>query len=285
MLGAAADGKGGYYRGTSILDSGTAGTGKTSFAEQLAARTGRPFILISCDDTTEAPELVGMTVPHEGSVRWQDGVLTAAMRTPHAIVLIDEPSVARSGALMVLQNVLAARVLTVKETGEVVRAAAGVTFIVADNTNGTGGGTAEGYEGTRRLNRATLDRFSLSLKLDYMAPAEEAAALVDHTGCTPQLANVLVECAGLTRKARVTHALGLRRLIAWAECLTDGIAPRRAFEFTILNSAAKDDREPLEQCCALGLDKNRIRDALAGKDFAPPAPAPQPGTPAADFAE
>lgn len=252
-------------RGRNIWLYGPAGTGKSTFAEQLAARTGRPFILIPCDDTTEAPELVGMTTPHDGRVRWQDGVLTAAMRTPNAIVLIDEPTVARAGALMVLQSVLASGVLSIKETGEAVCCAEGVRFIVADNTNGTGGGTAEGYEGTRRLNRATLDRFATFLRMDYLDETSEATALVSHTGCTPELAHVLVGCAALTRKARVTHAIGLRRLIAWAECLTDGVAVRQAFEYAVLNSCARDDREPTEQCCALGLDKKAIAGALAGR--------------------
>ena len=270
-------------RGRNVWFYGPAGTGKTTFVEQLAAKTGRPFYLISCDDTTEAPELIGMTVPAGGGTRWQDGVLTAAIRTPHAVILIDEPTVARSGALMVLQSVLASRVLSIKETGEVVRVATGVTFIVADNTNGTGGGSAEGYEGTRRMNAAFLNRFGAFIKLDYMAPDEEAAALVAHTACTPQLAAVLVECAGLTRKARVTHALGLRRLIAWAELLTDGVAPRAAFEVAALNSASRDDREPVEQCCALGLDRRKVAEALAGVTPATPAPTPAPGTPAADF--
>lgn len=274
-------------RGRNIWLYGPAGTGKSSFAEQLAARTGRPFCLIPCDDTTEAPELVGMTVPHQGSVRWQDGVLTAAMRIPGTIILVDEPTVARPGALMVLQSVLASGLLSVKETGEVVRAAPGVRFLVADNTNGTGGGAAEGYEGTRRLNRATLDRFSLHLKLDFMPPDAEAAALVAHTSCTAELAALLVSCAVLTRAAKVSHSLGLRRLIAWAEALTDGLEARYAFETAVLNSATRDDREPIEQACALGLDRSAIKLALDG--HVAPAPA-APVTPAyrsgaaADFA-
>lgn len=268
---------------------GPAGTGKSTFGEQLAARTGRPFFLIACDDTTEAPELLGMTVPHAGGVRWQDGILTAAIRVPHAVILVDEPTVARPGALMVLQSVLQSRMLSIKETGELVKVAPGVRFLVADNTNGTGGGAAEGYEGTRRLNRATLDRFASFLRVTYMEPDAEAAALVAHTSCQPALAKMLVECAGMTRKAKVTHALGLRRLIAWAEALTDGLPPRVAFEIAILNACAKDDREPTEQCCALGLDKRAVAQALSGLAPSPgtdPAPAsPRQSRAAADFAE
>lgn len=263
---------------------GPAGTGKTSWAEQLAARTGRPFVLIPCDDTTEAPELVGMTVPHEGKVRWQDGALTAALRIPQAIVLIDEPTVARPGALMVLQSVLQQRTLTIKETGEVVRCAPGVCFIAADNTAGVGGGAQHGYEGTRRLNRATLSRFAAFIEFGFMPEQSEQRALIAHTGCTPQLAAILVQCAALTRKASVTHGVGLRGLIAWAGLLTDGIKPRLAFEYAVLNSAARDDREPIEQACALGLDKAAIEAALRGEEPpAPPADEAPTSAAAADF--
>jgi MoxR-like ATPase len=252
-------------RGRNVWLYGPAGTGKSSWAEQLAARTGRPFTLIPCDDTTEAPELVGMTVPHQGGTRWQDGVLAAAIRIPHNVILIDEITVARPGALMMLQSVLQSRVLSIKETGEHIRAAEGVAFVVADNTNGKGGGLAQGYEGTQRINAATGDRFSLYLKLDYLPVEDEVAALVARSGCTLELAKILVQCAIETRKARVTHALGLRRLIAWAEALTDSVAPRLAFEYAILNGCSSDDMEPTEQCCALGLDTRALLQALKGQ--------------------
>jgi hypothetical protein len=91
----------------------------------------------------------------------------------------------------------------------------------------------------------------------------------------------LVECAQITRKARVTHALGLRRLIAWAEALTDGLDARSAFEYAILNSCARDDREPIEQACALGLDNTAVARAVSGK---PPSTFNRGIPPAADFA-
>ena len=100
-------------RGRNVMLYGPAGTGKTEFAQQLAARTGRPFALISCDLGTDAATLVGMTVPDAagGVTAWQDGQLTRAIKTPGCVVCLDEPSVARPGALFVIQNVLANRVL------------------------------------------------------------------------------------------------------------------------------------------------------------------------------
>jgi cobaltochelatase CobS len=259
---------------------GPPGTGKTTWAEQLAARLGRPFRTISCDDTTEAPELIGMRGPHDGRTVWLDGILASALRIPGCVILIDEPTIARAGAVMVMQSILQNRYLFVKETGEKIVAAPGVMFIAADNTNGTGGGAASGFEDTRRMNAAFLDRFAVKLRIDYMPADVEAAVMTDRTGCTLELANLLVTTATVTRAhaadGKLNGALGLRRLVAWAEQLTDGIAPRIAFENCILNGAPEEDRETLEQLCLLAFDPAQIAPALAGQQIAAPVPGTTP---------
>ncbi len=158
-----------FARGRNVMLYGPAGTGKTDFAMQIAARTRRPFALISCDNGTDAATLVGMTVPDaSGGVTWQDGQLTRAIQTPGCVICLDEPSVARPGALFVLQNVLANRQLFIAETGRRVSVAKGVLFLATSNTNGTGGGARRGYTDTNRLNAAFLDRFGVRVKIDYL---------------------------------------------------------------------------------------------------------------------
>lgn len=255
-------------RGRNVMMYGPAGTGKTEFAQQLAAVTGRPFVLISCDAGTDAATLVGMTVPDAGSggVKWQDGQLTKAIRTPGAIVCLDEPSVARAGALMVLQNVLANRQMFIGETGERVNVASGVVFLATDNTNGTGGGSRRGYTDTNRLNAAFLDRFGVRVKVDYLPADREADVIVGYTGCTVELARLLVSAATVTRAAAddqtLSHGIGLRRLLSWAELLMDGIGPEEAFQAAVLNCAAEQDVETLREQCLLTYDKRTVAAAL-----------------------
>lgn len=239
-------------RGRNVFLYGPAGTGKTTFAEQIAARWGRPFVRISCDDQTEAATLVGMTVPDgNGGVKWQDGQLTAAIRRAGTVILLDEPSVARAGALMVMQGLLdGARALTIQETGERVPVAAGVLFIAADNTNGTGDETGA-YEGTRRLNRAFLDRYAVTFRLDYMPPAMEAQVIAKASGLKPAHALAVAKFAALTRtgaqKGEVSHGLGIRRLFALGEMIADGVDPTLALQVTVIETAPFEDREPLRQ--------------------------------------
>jgi len=280
-------------RGRNIMLFGPAGTGKTEWAQQLAAKTGRPFALISCDAGTDGATLVGMTVPDAaGGVTWQDGQLTRAIRTPGCVVCIDEPSVARAGALFVLQNVLANRVLFVSETGMRVPVASGVVFVATDNTNGTGGGSRRGYTDTNRLNAAFLDRFGVRVSIDYLPAKDEAQAIVSYTGCTVELAELLVNAAAVTRQAAdaqtLQHGIGLRRLLSWAELLQDGIDPESAFCSAVLNCAAEQDREALREQCLLTYDRDTVARALNPSSPMVPNPAmvnptPQGRAAASDF--
>jgi len=264
-------------RSRNVMLYGPAGTGKTEFAQQLAARTGRPFALISCDTGTDASTLVGMTVPDvNGGVTWQDGQLTRAIQTPGCVICLDEPSVARPGALFVMQNVLANRMLFIAETGRRVCVAAGVLFLTTDNTNGTGGGARKGYTDTNRLNAAFLDRFGVRVKVDYLPSDQEADVICGYTGCPVELAQLLVSAATVTRAAaddqRLSHGIGLRRLLAWAELLLDGIDAEYAFQSAILNCAAEQDVETLREQCLLAYDRTAVARAL--NPTAPVAPDP-----------
>jgi len=209
-----------------------------------------------------------MTVPaSDGSVSFQYGQLTRAIQTPGCVVCIDEPSVARPGALFVMQNMLANRVLFITETGERIKVAEGVIFVSTDNTNGTGGGGRRGYTDTNRLNAAFLDRFGVRVQFGFMPADKERDILCSYVaGCTPELADLLIACATTTRAAAdsqtLTNGLGLRRLLSWAELLVDGIDAEDAFNAAILNCAPEQDVETLRQQCLLGYDKSAVRNAL-----------------------
>lgn len=241
-----------------IFLAGPAGTGKTTFAEQVAAVSGRPFVRISCHEQTDGPTLVGMTVPDgKGGVRWQDGQLTKAIRRAGTIILIDEPSTARAGAMMILQAILEPNGrIHIEQTGEVVRRAPGVTFILADNTAGHGDETGQ-YEATRRMNRATLDRMAATILIDYLPKNDEIRVLMNRSGIGRADAEKLVSYAILSRdaarKGNLTHGVGLRRLIAWAEAMVDGITTKESFAVCVLNAAAPDDREGLRQLAEVHL--------------------------------
>lgn len=237
--------------GENVFLTGPAGTGKTTFAKQIAARYGRPFVRISCNDQTDAPTLVGMPGLKDGATTWEDGQLAAAVRRPGTVILIDEPSAARPGALMILQGVLDDdRTLAIADTGERIPVAPGVLFLAADNTAGTGDESGA-YEGTRTMNRATLDRFALTIPIKYLPAKQETKLLQARAGLDATRAGHLVRLANATRKAAeqgdLSHGMGFRRLAALGKAVAAGVHAPAAFQLAVLQTAPYDDREPLRQ--------------------------------------
>lgn len=267
------------WRDRHIWVYGPRGTGKTSLAEQFAARTGRPFARINFDMATETPDLFGGMGLRGGNTLWQDGGLTAACRLPGCVILLDEPTVARPGALMALNPVLDNGAFTIKETGEVVSIAAGVTFFAGDNTNGLEDPSGQ-YAGTAAVNAAFLDRFAKHLEISWLDAKTEAAAVAARSGCKPALAEKLVTIATVTRQRQeageLVSAIGPRRLIALAVDLTFGIGARRAWQNCILNGTPGQDREIYAQIASAHYPAAEI-ETLASDET--PQPAPKTATP------
>lgn len=247
--------------------AGPKGTGKTSAAAQLAACLGRPFFRIAFNEHTEPRDLLGAIGLKDGETVFQDGALTKALRIPGAIVLFDEPTIARPGTLAALQTILDHRFVLL-ETGERVDVAQDVLFIAADNTAGRGDESGH-YVGTRAMNVAFLDRFDVTLLVDYPRPDLEAQALVNRTGATKALADLVVSFAGKTRQkcasGDLTEGVGFRRLAAFTKRLVAGVDPKRALETAILNGAHGEDKAALSVIAAADLDVSRIVSILSGK--------------------
>lgn len=249
-----------WRRGKNIWLHGPRGVGKTTFCEQVAAWTGRPHVRIGFHADMEPVHLFGMVVPEPtGGVVWQDGVLVAAMRRPGTIILLDEPTLAPVGMLHALQTVLDTRRVTL-ETGEVVEAAEGVVFAIADNTAGHGDDTGE-YHGTGPMNAAFLDRAAVSIPVGYLPKAKEVALVEARTGLNRATADKLVTFAGLTRqKGNDCAGLSPRRVFAWAELVADGFPSAEAFNMAVVNLADPAHVEIYRQL--------EIGDGVGGLDHA-----------------
>lgn len=241
---------------------GPAGTGKSSLPEWYAAKLGRPFVRIAFDRSTEPEDLIGGLEPDGDAFRWRDGALAQAIRTPGAVVLLDEPTLARPTALAMLQTLLdGGRHLLARATGEVIRCAPGVTFVCADNSSGNGDETGQ-YSGVSAMNRAFLDRMTARIEVGYMEAAKEAEVLARRSGVSKKAAQRMVAFARETRAAvdngDMAHALGLRRLIAWASLVAVGVPSARAFPQTCVAGEAPDDAETVRQLENARLDHSQI---------------------------
>ena len=258
---------------------GPAGTGKTEAAAQYAARTRRPFFRIAIDRSTEPADIIGQEVLGKaGGMEWRDGKLTAAFRQPYAVILIDEPTLLRSGALAIFQTALDGARRLFLPTGEIVEAETGVLVLAADNTSGTGDDTGR-YLDTSPVNAALLDRFGLLVEFSHLSPATEANMLAHRTGIPVAAARFMADFAALTRRdvaaGKLTMGITPRRLIAWSRAVMVGMTSETAFNHAITQGVAPEDKEALLMLVNTSLaSQHATIDALAhGKAVAPAAGA------------
>ena len=155
--------RGGYP----IILTGPSGAGKTYLFEQVFAELKRPLKVYSCADGINVETLT--SIPHikGGDTRYDDGILTHAMRHGYGLVLDEADAIQESEAL-ILNRAVEYREVVVQSTGETVKAKDGFWIGYTSNTLG---------DETGVYNRAginvTLQNRSLSLKVRMLAPNEE----------------------------------------------------------------------------------------------------------------
>jgi hypothetical protein len=208
-------------------------------------------------------------------MEWRDGKLTRAFRVPHCVILIDEPTLLRSGSLAVFQTALDTREIHLP-TGEVVRAADGVFIVACDNTAGCGDDSGR-YVDTAAVNVAFMDRFAFRVEFSFLPASSEIGMLANHTGVAPECARLMVEYASLTRSnadaGKLTMGLTPRRLICWAKAVKAGITSAKAFQSCIVAGAAPEDRETILMLEAQSLrSQHATIDGIARGTIDPNAP-------------
>jgi MoxR-like ATPase len=273
-------------QGSHLWLAGPAGTGKSEAARQFAALGSRHFVRIAINRTTEPADLLGQYLPKPGGgFMWRDGPLTRAFRIPGCVVLIDEPTFLRPGSLAVFQTALDFGEVHLN-SGEVVKKAANVLIVAADNTAGAGDDTGR-YADTAAMSLALIDRFALMVSVDYLPEAREAALLRDRAGVPLPVARHMVGYANATRAnfegGKLTAGLTFRRLFAWASMARLGMPSRTAFTMAIVTPADPTDRETLRQLEATQGGHDRIDATLAGASWESTAPAPAPSAVGAMF--
>ena len=256
-------------RGRNTWLAGPAGTGKTEFVKNLCAGLGRAFVRVSFDSGAERYEFIGGERVRNGTTVYQRGVVLRGFTRPGAVILLDEVSFARPEYLSALHAALEpSGVVTIPETGEVVRKAPGVVFMAADNSNGRGDYTGM-YVGVREQNVAFVNRFARTINFSYLDQASEAKVVAARSGCTIQLAEVLVGFMNVARQAgesaQLDHVPTLREVFYLAEALTDGLNYRAAFEQCMVNRASPESAEVLQQLWKGNIAESSIEFALEGK--------------------
>jgi hypothetical protein len=271
---------------------GHKGTGKSAMIKQVAATLRRPLRVISTRPTTTIAELLGeedirSVGKGEDADLWIDGLFTAAIKLPYAIVVLDEYT--RGTQLGVsLNGPLMERQLQVLETGSEIAFAKGVNMVVTDNN----GGMADDdgcYDGGD-VDTSQLDRWPTQVDVDYLPKGKEVAVLSALTGIPQHTSDMIVTVAGCARAAAGTDMgdsrfrPSLRFMQSWALALMEGRDTERAFRQTMLIGLQPDTIEAALVILKDQVSPDHLKDALKAPKTPSPAAAVKAESDAAEDA-
>jgi AAA+ superfamily predicted ATPase len=162
-------------RAKNIMMTGPAGCGKTMAAKALVTALDRPDFYFNLGATQDPrATLIGNT--HFDKTKgtfFSESAFVKAIKTPNAVILLDELSRAHPDAWNILMTVLdgGQRYLRLDEAegSPIVKVAEGVTFIATANIGNE-------YTSTRVMDRAILDRF-VTIEMDVLNDEQEFGLL------------------------------------------------------------------------------------------------------------
>jgi len=240
-------------RGKNILMTGPTGCGKTLAAQSLVKSLKRPDYYFNLGATQDArATLIGNThFNKENGTFFAESAFVKAIKTPNAIILLDELSRAHPEAANILMTVLDAgqRYLRLDEAegSPIIKVASGVTFIATANIGGE-------YTATRVMDRALMDRF-VQIEMDLLDKEGELALLkFKFPEADEYSLNALAEIADTTRQLIKTDASKISTIVSTrvnveaAGLIYDGFSLFEAANIAILPYFSNDG----------GLDSERV---------------------------
>jgi nitric oxide reductase NorQ protein len=162
-------------RAKNIMMTGPAGCGKTMAAKSLVNSLDRPDFYFNLGATQDPrATLIGNTMfDQKKGTYFSESAFVSAIKTPNAVILLDELSRAHPDAWNILMTVLdqGQRYLRLDEAegSPIVNVAEGVTFIATANIGNE-------YTSTRVIDRAILDRF-VTIEMDVLNDEQELGLL------------------------------------------------------------------------------------------------------------
>ncbi|MDX5368503.1 MAG: AAA family ATPase [Alphaproteobacteria bacterium] len=244
----------GIATGAKIYAKGPTGSGKTSLFEQIAARLGRPFWRQQFHQEMEPVELLGTwTVGENNEMVYLYSGLAEALRVP-SIICLDEFDSGNPGVTAIANALLEGKPLVLtNKGGEKIYPHDGCVIVATGNTNGMGDETGL-YTSTAQQSYATMNRFNMTVVVDYMKAETELEILKRMFGerkLPEQFMRDIVKVANMIRDGfignKITVPISTRQVIAWANWLLMSGNARRSFNLAFANQLGQVDRGVVEE--------------------------------------
>ena len=252
-------------RAKNIMMTGPAGCGKTMAAKALVKALDRPDFYFNLGATQDPrATLIGNTHFDKGKgTFFSESSFVKAIKTPNAVILLDELSRAHPDAWNILMTVLdqGQRYLRLDEAegSPIVKVAEGVTFIATANIGNE-------YTSTRVMDRAILDRF-VTIEMDVLNDEQEFNLLkFMFPEVNEEDLKAVAEIAHHTRTqsmseaGKVTSMISTRASVEMAGLIYDGFDLFESAEISIFPFFSQDGGVDSERTYVKQLVQKYVKD-------------------------
>ena len=252
-------------RAKNIMMTGPAGCGKTMAAKALVKALDRPDFYFNLGATQDPrATLIGNTqFDKNKGTYFSESSFVKAIKTPNAVILLDELSRAHPDAWNILMTVLdgGQRYLRLDEAegSPIVKVAEGVTFIATANIGNE-------YTSTRVIDRAILDRF-VTIEMDVLNDEQEFGLLkFMFPEVNEEDLKAVAEIAHHTRtqsmsdSGKVTAMVSTRASVEMAGLIYDGFDLFEAAEISIFPFFSNDGGVDSERTYVKQLVQKYVKD-------------------------
>ena len=252
-------------RAKNIMMTGPAGCGKTMAAKSLVKSLDRPDFYFNLGATQDPrATLIGNTqFAKDKGTFFSESSFVQAIKTPNAVILLDELSRAHPDAWNILMTVLdqGQRYLRLDEAegSPIVKVADGVTFIATANIGNE-------YTSTRVIDRAILDRF-VTIEMDVLNDEQEFGLLkYMYPEVNEDDLKAVAEIAHHTRtqamsdSGKVTSMVSTRASVEMAGLIYDGFDLFESAEISIFPFFSQDGGVDSERTYVKQLVQKYVKD-------------------------